>query len=242
MSRFRPLDVLITCEHGGNRIPSRYRALFAGRERLLESHRGYDPGALAMAKAFARTTNASLIAATVSRLLIELNRMPQESRMFSSVVRAAPQAVRDELVRRFYVPYRAAVEEAVRRSLATGARVLHISAHSFTPVLRGAVRRADVGLLYDPRRAAERTFCAVWRHALLREAAGLAVRRNYPYAGTSDGLPTYLRRVFDADQYAGIEFELNQKHVRAGVARFAAMRRCLARALHEAVDIQRRQA
>ena len=41
---------LITCEHGGNRIPPRYRDLFAGCEALLQSHRGYDPGALTLAR------------------------------------------------------------------------------------------------------------------------------------------------------------------------------------------------
>ena len=44
---------LITCEHGGNRIPAPYRRLFRGQRALLDSHRGYDPGALVMAKALA---------------------------------------------------------------------------------------------------------------------------------------------------------------------------------------------
>jgi len=47
------LRFLITCEHGGNRIPARYRPLFACHGALLASHRGYDPGALALARDFA---------------------------------------------------------------------------------------------------------------------------------------------------------------------------------------------
>ena len=39
---------LFTCEHGGNRIPAPYRRLFRGQRALLDSHRGYDPGALVM--------------------------------------------------------------------------------------------------------------------------------------------------------------------------------------------------
>ena len=35
--------IVITCEHGGNRIPALYRGLFHGQRRQLESHRGYDP-------------------------------------------------------------------------------------------------------------------------------------------------------------------------------------------------------
>jgi len=30
--------LLITCEHGGNRIPARYRPLFRGAGKLLDSH------------------------------------------------------------------------------------------------------------------------------------------------------------------------------------------------------------
>jgi predicted N-formylglutamate amidohydrolase len=42
---------IITCEHGGNRVPAPYRPLFRGQQALLDSHRGYDPGSLVMARA-----------------------------------------------------------------------------------------------------------------------------------------------------------------------------------------------
>src|ERR1700739_839489 len=45
---------IITCEHGGNRIPVPYRRLFRGQRALLDSHRGYDPGSLVMGEAPAR--------------------------------------------------------------------------------------------------------------------------------------------------------------------------------------------
>ena len=49
-----PHALLITCEHGGNRVPHAYRNLFASASRLLQSHRGYDAGALALAREIAR--------------------------------------------------------------------------------------------------------------------------------------------------------------------------------------------
>jgi hypothetical protein len=39
----------------------------------------------------------------------------------------------------------------------------------------------------------------------------MRVRRNYPYLGKTDGLTTYLRRQFPAEQYLGIELEVNQR-------------------------------
>ena len=66
--------VIITCEHGGNRIPAPYRPLFRGMQAQLATHRGFDHGALVMARALAAAFKAPLISACVSRLLIDLNR------------------------------------------------------------------------------------------------------------------------------------------------------------------------
>ena len=45
---------LITCEHGGNRVPSPYLRLFDGNRRVLRSDRAFDPGSLPLATRFAR--------------------------------------------------------------------------------------------------------------------------------------------------------------------------------------------
>jgi predicted N-formylglutamate amidohydrolase len=78
-------------------------------------------------------------------------------------MRRAPRALRDEVTRDRYIPYRTAVEAHVERETAAGRRVLHVSAHSFTPALGGTIRCGDVGLLYDPARPRERAFCLRWQ-------------------------------------------------------------------------------
>ena len=90
--------------------------------------------------------------------------------------------------------------------------MLHLSVHSFTPAIDGRVRNADVGLLYDPARTAERRVCQQLQRALQSAHPELRVRRNYPYRGTADGFTTYLRRLFPDKQYAGIEIEINQRY------------------------------
>jgi predicted N-formylglutamate amidohydrolase len=232
----RPLSFVVTCEHGGNRIPQKYRVFFRGRRRLLESHRGYDPGALAMARSLSRSLDASLVTATVSRLLVELNRSPRHPAVFSKVMRVAPAAVRHEVHERYYVPYRKRVEDAVRSAVEAGNRVIHISSHSFTPRLNGVVRKADVGLLYDPRRRSERALCARWRAALHASAPRWRIRRNYPYRGASDGLTQYLRGRFPDDMYSGIELEINHKHVFAGDGAWDVVRSDVIKALLVAID------
>jgi len=86
------------------------------------------------------------------------------------------------------------------------------------------VRRADVGLLYDPGRRGEVQLCARWKAALANMAPELRVRRNYPYAGRGDGLTCYLRKRFSPGVYVGIELEVNQKIVFAAGRRWTALR------------------
>ena len=226
---------LITCEHGGNRIPAPCRRLFRGRRALLDSHRGYDPGALVMARELARAFRAPLVTSTISRLVIDLNRSLGHPQLFSAATRGAPAALRAEIVERHYLPYRAQVEHLVRRSVSRGRRVIHVSSHSFTPELGGKVRRADVGLLYHPGRRGEVELCARWKASLAAMAPELRVRRNYPYAGKGDGLTAHLRRGFPPGAYVGIELEINQNIVLAGGRRWTALRVILVDSLRAAL-------
>jgi predicted N-formylglutamate amidohydrolase len=225
---------LVTCEHGGNRIPAPYRSLFRGHRALLDTHRGYDPGALVMARALATAFHAPLVTATVSRLLIDLNRSLGHPKLYSATTRGAPPSLRARVVAEHYLPYRSQVERLVRQAVARGRRVIHISSHSFTPVLDGAERSADVGLLYHPGRHGESVLCARWKAALAALAPNLRVRRNYPYAGKGDGLTSHLRKCFSPDAYVGIELEVNQRIVFAAGRRWTALRGVLIESLRAA--------
>jgi predicted N-formylglutamate amidohydrolase len=169
-----------------------------------------------MARALASACDAPLVKSTISRLLVDLNRSIGNRRLFSAATCGGPATLRQEIVARYYQPYRAQVEQLVSQSVSGGQRVIHLSSHSFTPELDGQLRRADVGLLYDPARTGEAELCARWQAALAVIAPRLRVRRNYPYAGKGDGLTSYLRRRFAADFYVGIELEINQRIVLAG--------------------------
>jgi predicted N-formylglutamate amidohydrolase len=206
----RATFLLLTCEHGGNRIPREYAHLFRGARRTLASHRGWDPGALLVARALARRLRAPLLPVTWSRLLVESNRAPTNPRIWSPYAADLSRGERERVLERYWWPHRRSVQESVRRAIAAGRRVVHVAVHSFTPELHGEVRRADVGLLYDSRRASETELCGRWQAALRRADPSLRVRRNYPYRGAADGLPTWLRRRFPDRRYAGVELELNQ--------------------------------
>jgi predicted N-formylglutamate amidohydrolase len=228
------LRLLISAEHAGNRVPAEYAPLFADAAGVLETHRGLDLGALELARAFGRKLGVEPFMGTVTRLVVDLNRSPRNRNVFSEFSRGLSAERRVAALAKHYWPYRHAVEEAVTRAVEARLSVLHVSAHSFTPVLRGAVRNCDVGFLYDPRRRNEVRFVEAWHAALRAAASDLVLRRNYPYRGVSDALVSYLRRRYGARGYVGLELEINQKHVDA--PRWRALVKLLATTLATAVE------
>jgi predicted N-formylglutamate amidohydrolase len=213
MTGARVGPVLVTCEHGGNRVPGAYRHLFDRRDRLLASHRGWDPGALALARALAGALDAPLVASEVTRLLVDLNRSPHNPSVFSEVTRTLPRAERVDLLERYHRPHWDAVRAALAELGASRGRVLHLGIHSFTPVLNGVRRRPDLALLYDPARPGERALTRRWAAALAAAAPDKVIGRNDPYRGSADGLTTALRTEHSDAEYLGIEIEVSQRYV-----------------------------
>ena len=211
-----PLCLVISCEHGGHEVPPAYANLFLGHEALLDTHRGWDPGALELAREMADALKVPLHAATTTRLLIDLNRSVGHRQLYSEFTRALDGARRAAILRDHYRPHRDAVEAHIGQLIEAGCRVVHVASHSFTPILNGVARRADVAWLYDPRRPGETRFAGQWLEAVASRAPSLVLRRNYHYQGRGDGLTALLRkRHADAD-YVGIELEVSQRFFAAG--------------------------
>jgi predicted N-formylglutamate amidohydrolase len=180
---------------------------------VLQTHRGWDPGALPLARRIAASLQVPLHEGSVSRLLVELNRSPGHPRQFSEFTGNLPDEQKQQLIETYYEPHRRAVADHVAQSLrqqSGNTPVIHLSIHTFTPVLDGVPRRADLAWLYDPKRRAEQAWCKRWQDALRDHCPTLQLRCNYPYRGSSDGLTTTLRRQF-GPRYLGIEIEVNQR-------------------------------
>ncbi|MCB9857903.1 MAG: N-formylglutamate amidohydrolase [Phycisphaerales bacterium] len=213
MKSDREYSLIVSCEHAGNSVPREYRALFRSRtaRQALTSHRGWDPGSLAIGRRLSRAFNAPLIVNPITRLLVEVNRSPGHAKQFSEFSRELPTTERQSLIETIYDPHRYRVETAIREALQADRVALHIGSHTFVPALNGETRNADIGLLYDPRRPVEKAFCTRWQESLRAIAPDIRVRRNYPYLGNADGLTTFLRRHLRTPRYLGIELEVNQR-------------------------------
>jgi predicted N-formylglutamate amidohydrolase len=181
----------------------------------LRSHRGWDRGALGIAEALARTLDAPLVAATTTRLLVDLNRTKGHPAHFGPRVRLLPKVARARIDRDIYDTYFQELEAILLRQGKRHGAVLHVSVHTFAPVVRGQRRAADVGVLYDPTRHREKELASKLAQRLHVQRPGLRVRRNYPYRGTTNGMVTLLRRRYPRQWYLGLEVEANQILVRS---------------------------
>lgn len=201
---------IITCEHAGNRVPKKLEHLFLGAGKILETHRGYDIGALDLAKEIGSGLGAPIFYSTITRLVADLNRSVRSKNLFSEFTAFIGNEYKTDILQRYYFPYRKRVEQEIT-SLSSKNRVIHIAVHSFTPVMKGVVRNAEIGLLYDPGRVLEKKCCRIWKKELEeRLPSDFRIRMNYPYKGISDSLPLKLRKTLPSDAYAGIEIEINQ--------------------------------
>jgi len=203
--------LIISCEHAVNTIPAEFTRLFQKAEPLLNTHAGVDYGALDIATYLSEHLPTAYYGkACVSRLLIDCNRSLHHKQCFSTMTKSLGSGEKKRIIDTYYHPFRQGVINAVKQQLNLNRRVLHLSIHSFTPVLSGKKRLADVGLLYDPKRKLERVFVKRWQHLLTHTAPHLRVRLNYPYRGTSDGFTSALRQLYATEEYLGIEVETNQ--------------------------------
>ncbi len=203
--------IIISCEHGGNKIPKEFKYLFKKNYKILNTHKGYDPGALELSQMIFKEIGDYYFYSKTSRLLIELNRSLNNKNLFSSFTRDLSSETKDKIVNKYYSPYRMEIENTISDLIQSKIKVIHFSIHTFTPVINGKKRNADIGFLYDPSRDTEQKLCKKFKNSFKYKCSNLSVRLNYPYLGISDGFTTYLRKRFE-DNYAGIEIEVNQKY------------------------------
>ena len=214
--------LILTCEHACNRLPAAFKK--AVLSVFLMFYRAYDIGAYTVFRKLVRFAKPEFSCeGKFSRLFVDLNRTITNKSAFSDYLREletrtpATAAKIKESATNYWTEYRAAIEKFVDSALKPKTRaaksaptIVHLSIHSFTPVLNGKVRNTDIGILYDPTRPQERAYANVIKDEIKRLYPAMKVRFNYPYKGTSDGLTTTLRKKF-GPRYVGIEIEINQK-------------------------------
>lgn len=201
--------LVIVCDHASNWLPPALSCLGLAPSELAR-HIAWDPGALEVARHLSRLLHAPLVHATVSRLVLDVNRDPEHP---GSVVmmsedteipgNVAISAVdRARRVRDIYYPYHRVLAEVIDTQYARDPELRLVSIHSFTPAYRGHKRPWHVGVLSsEDRRMAEPLL------EVLRADPGLNVGDNQPYAPT-DGVYHTLGRHCAARNLRSVLLEL----------------------------------
>lgn len=202
--------LMLSCDHAVCAVPEWHRDRFRESEDILTSHRGWDPGALNLAQGFAMKTRTPLAHGEVTRLLIDLNRSPDNPERFSEFAAGLTDEQRQKLHERYFVSYRDLMVDRIRSGLKISPPVVHLSVHTFVRELGGQRRSTDIGILFDSARRAEAAFASRWLNALRTAAPDLRCDANAPYSGTDDGLTTLFRGQFPESDYLGIELEVCQ--------------------------------
>lgn len=203
---------VISCEHASLRVPERLLPLFKSAEnrRRLQSHEGYDKGALTYAHLLSKGLKAPLFTGSFSRLVVELNRSLNHPQLFSSITGALSADEKEIILRRIYRPFRDKVFQQIFDLLhkSEEIQVVHISCHTFTPVFHGEERKTKMGILYDPRSKYEKGLANYLKKKLIPVVGRDKLHLNKPYKGISDGHVTHLRRLFSPKRYVGLELEI----------------------------------
>jgi len=204
-------NIIISCEHAGNTVPEEIAPILSGCSAVVNSHEGYDIGALEIAKGMAAALDSPLFYHTFTRLAIDVNRSLTNPHCFSRYTAGLSTAKRNVLRYSYYYPYRQKLLEALEEMISRTKSVIHLSIHTFVPILKGEVRTADIGILFDPSRAGEKDLAMRLGNALEKHSSSMHIKYNYPYTGISDGIASAMRKIFNGVEYRGIELEINQQ-------------------------------
>lgn len=205
------VPILISCEHASSHVPDDVDLGIS--DELLDSHWGWDRWAEDVLLRFAPDLGITTVSAKVSRLVLDVNRGPEDDTLVRPSCgelaipgnRGLSQAQIAERIARFHTPYHDALDAELRALVERcGAeRSVFFTFHSFTPDYGDQDRDFDVGVLFD----AHEDLAAGVKRALA--TAGLRARLNEPYSGYRGEI--YSAAVHgEAHEVAYFEIELNQ--------------------------------
>lgn len=214
--------LLLVSDHASDFVPPHID--LGVRSEVFATHSAVDLGVMALTEAIAASLSAPAIVATLSRLVVDLNRAPGSPGLIPIGADGEPvpgnisltPEQREARVAAYHTPYHEAVAEQLDRQPPT----LIVSIHSFTPRLASRdhpARPWPIGILYNrDDRAARRAL------TLLR-ADGIMAGDNEPYSGRDLNYTMNRHAEARGVPYLGIEVRQDELSDDGGVARWTAV-------------------
>ncbi len=214
--------MLIIADHASNAVPP---GIDLGIDAaLLDNHIAVDIGTEALSEALAARLDAPALIATVTRLVVDLNRDPAVRDVIPGASdghvipgNLALSAIERELrIAAIHVPY----HDAIAARIAALRPALIVSVHSFTPAratFPDEQRPWPVGILYNRDDAAARIGMRALRFQ------GLEVGDNQPYSGRELNYTMDRHAEMAGIPYLGLEIRQDGLATPVDVARWTAL-------------------
>lgn len=212
--------VLIVGDHASSHVPDDIDLGLS--PEYAEDHIAFDPGTAQIGRLMTEHSGYLAILSTASRLVVDLNRYPDESAVIvessdgieipgNHLSAEGKQARLD----RFFTPY----HDRIASLIASLKPVLVASLHSFSPTLRSKPqlkRPWDMGIMYNEYQTAPRLALQ-----FLGEEEGLIIGDQQPYSGKE--LNATMNRQCEAigQPYIGVEIRQDLIMEEIGQRRFA---------------------
>ena len=218
--------MLFTSDHNGVAVPARLNGLGVPVHEMRR-HAAYDIGIDAVAKVLTDRFDAPLVVSNYSRLVIDCNRHPGAAGSIppasdgtvvpaNAGVSVADRAAREDEI---FHPYHNAIGARLKamRERDGGAGPIIVALHSFTPVIGGAFRPWDIGILWkDDQRLARPLIEA------LEVDGAMLVGDNKPYSGSDPAGYTVDHHVAPLGLISiGVEFRQDRIEFQAGAEDWA---------------------
>ncbi len=181
-------NIVLICDHASNRVPNVLDDLGLDHQ-ARQRHIAWDMGAAHVTRYLAGRLGASAVLANYSRLVMDLNRLPDTDDAFPAVsdftVVPANQNLseKDRAVRKaaLFDPYHGAIEAQLDAVRARGVSPALVAIHSYTKDLLagGPDRPWHIGVLYDKDERIARGLIAA-----LNRVEEVTVGDNMPYSGS----------------------------------------------------------
>ena len=177
--------VVIVCDHASNRIPKKLGTLgLSAAERKM--HIAWDPGTAHIGRYLAKKLNAPVLLANYSRLVVDLNRGPDNAECMRDVSdhvkipgnRRLTRTAQNQRLDALYQPYHDEIARLMDSVLERGEVPLLLSIHSFTPQMEGFDRPWQIGVMWNREKTLSKKLIA----NLKRDNKGWMIGDNQPYS------------------------------------------------------------
>lgn len=178
-------QMVIICDHASNALPKKYGTLGLAKKDL-QKHIAWDPGTENIGRYIAKKLDSTVVLAGYSRLLVDLNRGPDNGECMRDVsdhiaipgnkkLSRTEQAAR---LKKYYWPYHDTIGKQIDRFTKKGIYPVLLSVHSFTPEMDGKKRPWHIGVLWNREQKIAKALCKNLR----AKNKGLVVGENAPYS------------------------------------------------------------